>query len=68
MALHAELRERQIEEDGTSLLFRIFDDNPDVGDLGYVTVPDSVPADVRVALRNAAQRLQALPVGKIIDL
>lgn len=68
MALHAELLERRQRDDQTTLLFRIFDDTPGVGDLGKVEVPDNTPANVKTALRQEAQRLQSLPVGKIIDL
>lgn len=68
MALFAELMERRQEEDVSTLLWRIYDDNPDVGELGRVFVPDGDGPSVKAALRLQAQRLQGLPVGKIIPL
>lgn len=50
------------------MYFRLYDDGPAVGDLGNVEVPDGKPVDVKPLLRQELQRLQSLPVGKIIDL
>jgi len=65
---HAEIIERRQTPAGTFLECRIYDDDPAVGDLGNVLVPDGTPSDVKIALRLEVQRLSALPVGKIIDL
>lgn len=66
MPLHAELLERRIANDVTKLYFKIYDD--DLGELGRVLVADGAGVDVKTVLRQEAQRLQALPVGKIVDL
>jgi hypothetical protein len=68
MALHAELLERRQRDQQTLLYWRIYDDNAAVGELGRVEVPDGDGPTVKSALRQEAQRLQSLPVGKIIDL
>lgn len=68
MAQHAELLERRQRDDDSFLYFRIYDDDPAVGDLGCVEVLDGTPSDLKLILRQELQRLQSLPVGKIIDL
>jgi hypothetical protein len=66
--LHAELLERRQRNDQTFLYFRIYGDDPLVPDWGKVEVPDGDTQTVKQALRQEAQRLQSLPVGKILDL
>jgi hypothetical protein len=64
--LHAELLERRQTDDVVTLLFRIYDDS--AVEWGKVEVPDGDTQTVKQALRQEAQRLQSLPVGKILDL
>ena len=66
MAQHAELLERRQRSDNTFLYFRLYDDT--AGELGRVEVPDGAPADIKTLLRQEVQRINSLPVGKIIDL
>ena len=68
MALHAELLERRQRDQSTFLYWKIYSDDAAVGELGRVEVPDGDRPTVILALRQEAQRLQSLPVGKIIDL
>lgn len=68
MALHAELMERRLEDGDSFVRFRIFDDDPNIGDIGEIELVEGTPADMKSELRAEAQRLKTLPVGKIIDL
>jgi hypothetical protein len=66
--VHAELLERRQRDTGAFLYFRIFDDDPNVGELGNTEVADGDPVQVKNALKAEAQRLRILSVGRLIDL